>query len=104
MRRVLVTVVGVAIWAGSFWACRQPSLEREEKSSRGFPLPDGDPVRGREAFVALRCSSCHEVAGLEDELPRPVATPETGVELGGLRVREPSDGGLVTSTANPPRH
>jgi hypothetical protein len=41
------------------------------------------------------------VEGLEDELPRPVATPETGVKLGGLAMREPTDGELVTSIVNP---
>lgn len=105
MCRAVVMVVGVAIWAGAVvWGCHEPSLTSEEKLPRGFELPDGDPVRGREAFVALRCSSCHEVAGLEDELPRPVATPATGVELGGLAMREPSDGELVTSIVNPSRH
>ena len=78
--------------------------DHEEKSARGFELPDGDPDRGREAFVELRCHSCHEVAGLEDELPRPVATPSTGVQLGGLAMRAPSDGELVTSIVNPSRH
>src|SRR3990172_5172960 len=104
MRRAVVMVVGLGMWAGVTWGCRQPSLGSEEKSPSGFELPDGDPGRGREAFVALRCSSCHEVAGLEDELPRPIATPETGVELGGLGMREPSDGELVTSIVNPSRH
>lgn len=97
-------VVMVASLAFVICGCRQPSLRSEEKSPRGFELPDGDPDRGREAFVALRCSSCHEVAGLGDELPRPVAMPDTGVELGGLGMREPSDGELVTSIVNPSRH
>jgi hypothetical protein len=78
-----------------------PGSQTAEKSPRGFALPDGDASRGREAFVALRCHACHEVEGLEDELPRPVATPETGVKLGGLAMREPTDGELVTSITNP---
>jgi len=102
MRRALVMAAGLGIWAGgTVWGCRQPSLESQQRSPRGFVLPDGDAVRGREAFVALRCSSCHEVAGLEDELPRPIATPETGVKLGGLAMRNPADGELVTSIINP---
>ncbi len=51
--------------------------------------------------MALRCSSCHEVEGLEGDLPAPVATPLTGVKLGGLAMREPTDGELVTSIVNP---
>src|SRR3989304_5262335 len=101
MPRAVVMVASLGMSAFVICGCRQPSFRSEEKSPRGFELPDGDPDRGREAFVALRCSSCHEVAGLEDELPRPVATPDTGVELGGLGMREPSDGGLVTSMLNP---
>jgi hypothetical protein len=101
MQRALVAIFGVVALS---WGCGRPSLETEEKSPRGFELPDGDATRGREAFVSLRCSSCHEVAGLEDELPRPVATPATGVKLGGLAMREPSDGELLTSIVNPSRH
>jgi sulfur-oxidizing protein SoxX len=82
-------------------ACQPPSAEEEAKSTRGFALPDGDAARGKEAFVALRCSSCHEVAGLEDELPRPTANPQTGIKLGGLAMREPTDGELVTSIIDP---
>jgi hypothetical protein len=104
MTRAVSTVMGLGAWAGLIWGCGQPSLRTEEKSPRGFELPDGDAARGREAFVALRCTSCHEVAGLEDELPRPVATPDTGVKLGGLAMREPSDGELVTSIVNPSKH
>jgi len=100
---MLRAVAALGMWALTVWSC-QPIHRSEEKSTRGFELPDGDPARGREAFVALRCSSCHEVAGLEDDLPRPVATPDTGVKLGGLAMREPSDGELVTSIVNPSRH
>ncbi len=104
MRGALIPIAALSIWVGLSWGCGQPSLRSEEKSARGFELPDGDAARGREAFVALRCSSCHEVAGLENELPRPVATPATGVKLGGLGMREPSDGELLTSVVNPSRH
>jgi hypothetical protein len=104
MVRAFMVVMGLGVWAVALSSCSQPSAESEEKSARGFELPDGDAARGREAFVALRCSSCHEVAGLEDELPRPVATPETGVKLGGLAMREPTDGELVSSILNPSSH
>lgn len=89
------------ITAGWISGCQPPSPEEEAKSTRGFALPNGDPERGEEAFVALRCSSCHEVAGLEEELPRPTANPQTGIKLGGLAMREPTDGELVTSIINP---
>ena len=77
----------------------QPDVSPE---ARGFALPEGgDPARGQEAFVDLRCTSCHEVDGLEDVLPRPTAVPAVGVKLGGLAMREPTDGELVTSIINP---
>ena len=39
--------------------------------------------------------------GLEDSLPRPTAVPQVDVKLGGLAMREPTDGELVTSIINP---
>jgi hypothetical protein len=65
-------------------------------------LPEGDVEQGRQAFVDLKCYTCHEVAGLERELPSPTATPVTDVKLGGVAMREPTDGELVTSIINPP--
>jgi hypothetical protein len=103
MFRPATVVLGILLGA-AVGSCQRPSLTAEEKSPRGFELPDGNADRGREAFVSLRCSSCHEVAGLEKDLPRPVANPATGVKLGGLAVREPSDGELVTSIVNPSKH
>ena len=87
-------VIGIAM---GFLGCA--SEERTE--ARGFALPEGDVQRGQEAFTELRCHTCHEVEGLEDELPRPTATPVTGVKLGGLAMREPTDGELLTSIVNP---
>jgi hypothetical protein len=93
-----IAAIASALLAG----CQRPDLEEESRSPRGFALPDGgDAARGKEAFVALRCTSCHEVAGLEGELPRTTANPETDVKLGGLAMREPADGELLTSIVNP---
>ena len=78
------------------WACQEP-----QRAPRGFSLPDGDVQRGQQLFVELKCYSCHEVAGLENELPAPTADPLTDVTLGGLAVRAPTDGELVTSIINP---
>jgi hypothetical protein len=96
MRR---TVIGAL--AALPLSCQNPALETDRQSAHGFVLPDGDADRGREAFVALRCSSCHEVSGLERDLPAPVATPVSGEKLGGLAMREPTDGELVSSIVNP---
>lgn len=76
--------------------------ETGSHSPRGFALPEGDVDKGRQAFVDLKCYTCHEVAGLERDLPRPTATPVTDVKLGGVAMREPTDGELVTAIVNPP--
>lgn len=90
---LLVTFLGF-LWSG----CQ----DVEERAARGMVLPAGDVERGQQAFVDLRCHSCHEVAGLEDELPRPTADPMVDVVLGGLSVREPTDGELLTAILNAP--
>ena len=69
-----------------------------QKSGFGFRLPDGDSARGREAFVALRCSACHHVAGLD--LPHQGAGV-ADVALGGQTIRVKSYGELVTAIINP---
>ena len=77
------------------YGCQEPG------PPRGFDLPDGDIDQGRAAFEELKCHVCHEVSGLEDAFPRPVAQPLVDVKLGGLAMREPADGELVTSIINP---
>ena len=82
--------------------CQSAEDAHDEEQERGFALPDeGNVGRGQAAFVELRCTTCHQVSGLEDALPRPTATPPTGVKLGGLAMREPTDGELVTSIIHP---
>ena len=69
-------------------------------SSAGFRLPaDGDVERGKAAFVALNCHTCHEVPGLD--LPRPTVEPAVPVILGRELTHELTDGYLVTSIINP---
>jgi hypothetical protein len=69
------------------------------KSATGFRLPDGDIERGKIAFVALQCNACHHVAGVE--FAAPLASPPTGVVLGGRTTIQPTDGELVTAIINP---
>jgi hypothetical protein len=73
--------------------------DRDPMSERGFRLPDGDPVAGRETFIYLQCNQCHTVQG--EELPEiPFADPPY-VELGGAVSRVKSYGELVTAIINP---
>jgi sulfur-oxidizing protein SoxX len=69
------------------------------KGSAGFYVPDGDPEKGRVVFVALHCSACHRVSGVD--LPVPVAEPSVPVELGGKVNRPKTDGELVAAIVAP---
>jgi cytochrome c len=44
-----------------------------------WPIPDGDPGRGREAFIAYGCGSCHQVPGIR------TATGRVGPRLHDIR-------------------
>jgi hypothetical protein len=89
----------VLILFGLLWGCGGP---RAAEPARGFALPVGDVAAGQKAFTDLKCYTCHEVVGLENELPRPTADPQVDVPLGGLAMREPTDGELVTAIVNAP--
>lgn len=62
-------------------------------------LPEGDVQRGKEAFVALSCNSCHEVGDIE-KIESDQA-PAIHKELGGSVTRVKSYADLVTSIINP---
>ena len=70
------------------------------KSSKGFRLPDGDPAKGKAAFVALQCHTCHTVAG-ETELPAPSGSVKAPVLIGGEVVKVKTYGELVTAIIHP---
>jgi hypothetical protein len=90
-RRVLALGLGLVFLAS--WACGG------RKSPIGLRLPDGNPAAGRQAFVDLKCSSCHRVAGVS--LPDPVADPIVPITLGGAWPYERTDGELLTAIVNP---
>jgi len=69
-------------------------------SPAGFQLPaDGNVEKGKQAFVALGCPSCHQLNGTE--LDRNGAQSASPVMLGGDVVHRFSDGYLVTSMIHP---
>jgi hypothetical protein len=69
------------------------------KSTRRFHLPQGNAEKGRAAFIALNCTACHTVNGVE--LPRPTVAAESIVVLGGDVVRMRTYGDLLTSIIHP---
>jgi hypothetical protein len=90
--RVLLTFLAVCFAVG-LAGCGEP-----QKSARGFHLPDGDPVRGKAAFVELKCNSCHAVSGVELEAP---IAEDVEVQLGGPTPYVRTDGSLVTAIVDP---
>ena len=69
------------------------------QSGRGLRLPKGSPENGKAAFIALKCTECHTVAGVE--LPKPTVAAELVVELGGNVPRLRTVGDLLTSIIHP---
>jgi mono/diheme cytochrome c family protein len=93
LRRTRIVVI--AALAAAVVACNSG-----RHSSSGFRLPgDGDIERGKAAFVALGCNSCHRVSGVE--LPGPTVQPAVPVVLGGEVHKVISDGYLAASIINP---
>jgi mono/diheme cytochrome c family protein len=68
-------------------------------SSKGFRLPDGDAVAGREAFLYMQCQQCHTIDG--EELPLIPGQEMPYVELGGKVTKVKTYGELITAIINP---
>ena len=75
MSRVFVLCGSVAI----AMACVSPSADPKPvtgpqgTSMVTVPVPAGDPVAGRQAFLDLKCTACHRVPS-EPAFPLPVST------------------------------
>jgi sulfur-oxidizing protein SoxX len=69
------------------------------QSGRGLHLPKGSAENGKTAFIALKCTECHRVPGVE--LPNPMIAPDLVVELGGDVSRLRTVGDLLTSIIHP---
>lgn len=93
MERRLALLATGALLAG-LAACQGPI-----SSDSAIVLPEGNADRGRDAFVALECTACHTVEGVD--LPPPADAGPVSYALGGEVTRIRSYGELVTSVANP---
>jgi sulfur-oxidizing protein SoxX len=93
MKRIGAILVTLVVALG-LSAC-----EADRMSEKGFSLPEGNALAGREAFVYMHCHECHTVTG--EEFPAlPLADPPF-VELGGKVTRVKTYGELVTAIINP---
>jgi mono/diheme cytochrome c family protein len=93
MKRLISAIFLVA----SFLALT--ACEADRMSEKGFSLPAGNALSGKEAFVYMHCHECHTVVG--EELPALVGSDPPFVELGGKVSRVKTYGELVTSIINP---
>ena len=73
--------------------------EADRMSERGFSLPEGNAMAGREAFVYMHCHECHTLVG--EEFPAVAMADPPFVELGGKVTRVKTYGELVTAIINP---
>ncbi|MDH4071564.1 MAG: c-type cytochrome [Gammaproteobacteria bacterium] len=73
--------------------------EADRMSEKGFSLPEGNEMAGREAFVYMHCHECHTVVG--EEFPVVSGASPPFVELGGKVTRVKTYGQLVTAIINP---
>ena len=73
--------------------------ERDYMSERGFALPEGDPIAGKETFLYMQCNECHTINGMD--LPRVALADPPFVELGGEVTKVKTYGDLVTAIINP---
>ena len=73
--------------------------EADRMSEKGFSLPEGNALSGKEAFVYMHCHECHTIAG--EELPTLAMADPPYVALGGKVTRVKTYGELVTAIINP---
>ena len=69
------------------------------RSGSGLRLPNGDVVRGKQAFHDLGCDDCHTIGG--EAAPTKGPDGKVIVVLGGKVAHIESHGELVTSIINP---
>ena len=93
MRRMTTWLVSFAMVL-ALGAC-----EADRMSEKGFSLPEGNALNGREAFVYMHCHECHTVAG--EEFPELAMADPPFVQLGGNVTRVKTYGQLVTAIINP---
>ena len=76
------------------------ACDQEAKmSTKGFRLPDGDALAGREAFLYMQCQQCHSIKG--EQLPIIPGQEPPYVQLGGQVTQVKTYGTLITAIINP---
>ncbi|MBI3312829.1 MAG: cytochrome c [Candidatus Omnitrophica bacterium] len=96
MRKYLGFFLFILIFSGSGFA----AIDRDEgmAPADGFFLPEGDGVRGKKAFMDLKCTSCHWVQN-ELNLSAPVA--EKSGPILGTKQAAYAPGWIANSITSP---
>lgn len=89
-----ITTILVLAALAAFTGC-----EADRMSEKGFSLPEGNALNGKEAFVYMHCHECHTISG--EELPTLAMADPPYVALGGKVTRVKTYGELVTAIINP---
>lgn len=82
------------VFCAAFSGC-----DADRMSEKGFSLPEGNAMNGREAFVYMHCHECHSV--VNEEFPVVAMADPPFIELGGKVTRVKTYGELVTAIINP---
>jgi len=83
VRATVATLGVIAVLAIIAVSCAQQEEQPAVATTSDFFLPVGDVAAGRQAFVDLKCYSCHAVPD-DPEMPPPdgqINAPECGGEL-----------------------
>ncbi len=96
VNRVLLSMIWIlSIHTSAGWAGEAAEL---------LSLPKGDAQKGREAFIALKCNTCHEIKG-DISLAKPTAQkpgPALGVRQSRYKERFIADSIIFPSHAIQP--
>jgi hypothetical protein len=93
--KLLVLFAGVGALLAATTGCRDRTINTR------FEMPEGNLEKGKAAFVALECYTCHRVSGVE--LPAPTVEAARVVILGGEVNQLRTYGDLITAIIHPTR-
>ncbi|MFT4583389.1 MAG: sulfur-oxidizing protein SoxX [Gammaproteobacteria bacterium] len=92
--RIILTATTAFLFIATLSAC-----DMGAKPVKGFVLPEGDIINGREIFASVGCRSCHTIEG--EDFPPFEPDDELNIELGGTVYRVKNYGDLLTSILSP---
>ena len=99
MKAFKIFANGMAGWSLGLLLLAMAMFTACQSESRGFVLPDGDEVIGKQLFVEMNCDRCHSIGDIRWSGSERYSDPY--VKLGGETSTVKTYGELVTSVINP---